>query len=87
VVFRAAIEAGYIVLAVIGVATSAIAAYYYFMVIKTMFMDESTAPAPELSTSRPLAVGLFVMVAATLLLGVFPNLLLKFAQQSIQALL
>jgi NADH:ubiquinone oxidoreductase subunit 2 (subunit N) len=57
------------------------------MVIKAMFMDERIAPAPELSASRPLAVGLFVMVAATLLLGVFPNLLLKFAQQSIQALL
>jgi NADH-quinone oxidoreductase subunit N len=87
VVFRAAIEAGFVVLAIIGVATSAIAAYYYFMVIKAMFMDERTAPAPELSTSRPLAVGLFVMVVATLLLGVFPNLLLKFAQQSVQALL
>jgi NADH-quinone oxidoreductase subunit N len=87
VVFRAAIEAGFVALAIIGVATSAIAAYYYFMVIKAMFMDERTSPAPELSTSRPLAVGLFVMVVATLLLGVFPNLLLKFAQQSVQALL
>ena len=38
-IFRAAIEAGFVWLAVIGVVTSAIAAYYYFMVIKTMFMD------------------------------------------------
>jgi len=83
-VFRAAIEGGFVVLAIIGVLTSAIAAYYYFMVIKTMFMDERTAPAPALSTSRPLAVGLFVMVAATVLLGIFPNVLIKFAEQAIR---
>lgn len=87
VVFRAAIESGFVVLAIIGVATSAIGAYYYFMVIKTMFMDERTDDPPELSTSRPLAFGLLVMVAATILLGVFPNLLLKFAEQSIKILL
>jgi NADH-quinone oxidoreductase subunit N len=63
-------------LAVIGVATSAIAAYYYFMVIKTMYMDEPTG-AIALSSSRPLAVGLGIMVAATFLLGLFPNLVLQ----------
>jgi NADH-quinone oxidoreductase subunit N len=86
VIFRAAIESGFVALAMIGVATSAIAAYYYFMVIKTMFMEQS-AVQPELSTSRPLAFGLFLMVAATLLLGPFPNVLLKFAEESIKPLL
>ena len=84
-VFRAAIQGGFVTLAIIGVLTSAIAAYYYFMVIKAMFMDERTAPEPELSTSRPLAVGLIVMVAATVLLGIFPNVLIKMAEQAIQA--
>jgi NADH-quinone oxidoreductase subunit N len=84
VIFRAAIESGFVVLAVIGVVTSAIAVYYYFMVIKTMFMEQPTAPA-VLSPSRPLAFGLLVMVAATLLLGLFPNILLKFAEESIKA--
>ncbi|MEE8305568.1 MAG: NADH-quinone oxidoreductase subunit N [Candidatus Tectomicrobia bacterium] len=86
VIFRAAIESGFVVLAIIGVATSAIAAYYYFMVIKTMYMEEPVGEA-ELSTSRPLAVGLLVMGAATILLGLFPNILLKFAQASIKTLL
>jgi NADH-quinone oxidoreductase subunit N len=86
VIFRAAIESGFVVLAIIGVATSAIAVYYYFMVIKAMFMEQPTVVA-ELSSSRPLAVGLFVMVAATLLLGIFPNVLLKFAAASIKTLL
>jgi NADH-quinone oxidoreductase subunit N len=65
-----------VVLAVIGVATSAIAAYYYFMVIKTMFMDAPTG-ATELSPSRPLTVALAIMVGATLLIGLFPNLVLQ----------
>jgi NADH-quinone oxidoreductase subunit N len=52
---RAAIDAGFVWLAVIGVATSAIAAYYYFIVIKTMYMDEPTGTV-ALSSSHPLAV-------------------------------
>jgi NADH-quinone oxidoreductase subunit N len=85
VIFRAAIESGFVVLAIIGVATSAIAAYYYFMVIKTMFMEQPVGQ-PALSSSRPLAVGLLVMVVATLLLGLFPNVLLKFAEASARLL-
>ena len=69
-------DAGLVWLAVIGVATSAIAASYYFMVIKTMYMDEPTTSV-TLSSSRPLSVGLAIMVVATFLLGLFPNLALQ----------
>jgi len=75
-IFRAAIDSGFVILAVIGVVTSAIAAYYYFMVIKTMFMDAPTHDV-ALSPSRPLTVGLAVMVVATVLLGLFPNVVLQ----------
>ena len=85
VVFRAAIESGYVVLAVIGVATSAIAAYYYFMVIKTMFMEEAVVQ-PQLSPSRPLAIGLGVMVVATVLLGLFPAVVLNAVTESVKLL-
>ena len=85
VVFRAAIESGYVVLAVIGVATSAIAAYYYFMVIKTMFMEEAVVQ-PQLSPSRPLAVGLGIMVVATVLLGLFPAVVLNAVTESVKLL-
>jgi NADH-quinone oxidoreductase subunit N len=86
VIFRAAIESGFVGLAVIGVVTSAIAAYYYFMVIKTMYMEQPIGQ-PELSPSRPLALGLGIMVVATLLFGIFPNVILKFAEASIKTLL
>lgn len=38
-VFEAALEAGYAVLAVIGVLSSVVAAYYYLRIIKVMFFD------------------------------------------------
>lgn len=41
-VFQAALENGYLVLAIIGVLTSVVAAYYYLAVIKTMFFDAPT---------------------------------------------
>jgi len=75
-IFRAAIDAGLVWLAVIGVATRAIAAYYCFMVIKVMCMDEPTGMV-ALSSSRPLSMGLAIMVIATFLLGLFPNLVLQ----------
>jgi NADH-quinone oxidoreductase subunit N len=86
VVFRAAIASGFIGLAIIGVITSAIAAYYYFMVIKTMFMDAAPGEV-DLSPSCPLAIAMFVMVLATVLLGLFPNLVLDFATASVRTFL
>ena len=75
-IFRAAVETEFVWLAVIGVATSTITAYYYFMVIKTMYMDELTGIV-ALPSSRPLSVGLAIMVVATILLGPLPNLMLQ----------
>ena len=43
-VFLAAIEAGLYPLAVIGVLTSVVGAYYYLRIIKIMFFDEAEAP-------------------------------------------
>jgi len=43
-IFDAAISSGMITLAVIGVLTSVVAAYYYIRVIKVMFFDEAVDP-------------------------------------------
>ncbi len=64
-VFMAAIKAGLFTLAVIGVVTSVVGAYYYLLIIKVMYFDE---PAPGIDRVRPelrgvLAVaGLFNML-------------------------
>jgi NADH-quinone oxidoreductase subunit N len=44
-VFKAAIDNGHIILAVIGVLTSVVAAYYYLKIIKIMFFDQPLANA------------------------------------------
>lgn len=44
VIFQAAVEAGMIGLAVIGVLMSVVAAYYYLRIVKVMFFDDAADP-------------------------------------------
>lgn len=44
IIFQAAIESGLYILAVFGVLTSVVAAYYYLRIIKVMFFDEPATP-------------------------------------------
>jgi NADH-quinone oxidoreductase subunit N len=84
--FSAAIEAGFVWLAVIGVLNSAISLYYYIRVIVFMYLkkDESGTPDPVFSPSLALAVG--VAVVATIVLGVYPRLLFEVAEASARTL-
>lgn len=74
-VFQAAIDSGYIVLAVLGVITSVVAAYYYLRVIKTMFFDE---PIETLERDEDFARTsvVFVSVFIVLLLILSPETIL-----------
>ena len=60
-VFLAAVEAGLIPLAVIGVLTSVVGAFYYLRIIKVMFFDE---PAPAFESGHGRAVSSVIAVAA-----------------------
>lgn len=82
VVFQAAIEAGYLWLAVIGVVTSLVSAYYYLRVVVLMFMRPGVGEAQRQPLIH-LAVG--ATAAATFLLGLLPGPLLQLAQQSVTA--
>ncbi|MFI1204110.1 NADH-quinone oxidoreductase subunit NuoN [Streptomyces sp. BHT-5-2] len=79
-VFKAAAESGAGWLVVIGVISSAIAAFFYIRVIVLMFFSEPKADGPTVAvpsvlTSTAIAVG----VAATLVLGVAPQYFLDLA--------
>jgi NADH-quinone oxidoreductase subunit N len=81
-VFGAAIDAGYIWLAVIAVLNTALSLYYYVRVVVYMWIsppDEASAP---LTVSPGMAVVLIVTVAGTIALGVYPRLLFELAQAS-----
>ena len=83
--FSAAIEAGFVWLAVIGVLNSAISLYYYIRVIVFMYLKkDATGSEPVFSPSLALAVG--VAVIATIFLGVYPRLLFDVADASARTL-
>jgi len=74
-VFSAAIDAGYWGLVLIGVLLSVAAAFFYLRVIVLMYMQEpAEASVAEVSPTYSGAV-LVVPAAATLVLGVFPGVI------------
>jgi NADH-quinone oxidoreductase subunit N len=75
-VFAAAIGAGHWPLALIGVVLSVAAAFFYLRVIVFMYMQEP-ADDDALGAPEPSGVGavLAIPAAATLLLGIFPGLI------------
>jgi NADH-quinone oxidoreductase subunit N len=79
--FSAAIESGYVWLAVIGVLNSAVSLYYYIrIVVYMMLKNEPAGSEPRQTPAMALAMG--VAVVATLVLGVYPQPLFEFAQAS-----
>lgn len=73
-IFHAAIQAGFLSLALLGVLASLIAFAFYLKVIMTLFMTDDTAPARHAGTAMEHTV-LAVCTGAVLLLGLFPGLL------------
>jgi NADH-quinone oxidoreductase subunit N len=71
-VFLAAIQAGLVVLAVIGVLSSVVGAYYYVRIVKIMYFDE-----PKGAFDRPIGAEmagvLFVTAVITLFFFIFPG--------------
>ncbi|MCW5893487.1 MAG: NADH-quinone oxidoreductase subunit N [bacterium] len=71
--FSAAIDAGHVTLAIIGVLNSLVSVYYYLGVIVQMYMVEGTL-VPVSPRSRPwLLWVIFASVVATFWLGVLPS--------------
>ncbi|MCB1834013.1 MAG: NADH-quinone oxidoreductase subunit N, partial [Geminicoccaceae bacterium] len=84
-VFMAAIQSGLVVLAVIGVLTSVVGAYYYLRIVKLMYFDEAADP---FDLQQPFEVRLVSGVTAALVLGFIflPGGLLQAAQGAAAAL-
>ncbi|HLA24503.1 MAG TPA: proton-conducting transporter membrane subunit, partial [bacterium] len=84
-VFTAALDAGQTALAVIGVLTSVVSAYFYLRVAYTMFTGE---PRPEVVFvgGRWVTAALILSTTGVLALGVFPAPLTTFVRQVAQVL-
>jgi NADH-quinone oxidoreductase subunit N len=83
--FSAAIEAGYVWLAVIGVLNSAVSLYYYVRIVVFMYLKKETLGS-EPTSSPALTFVLAVAVVATIALGIYPRLLFDIAQASARTL-
>jgi NADH-quinone oxidoreductase subunit N len=84
-VFRAAVDAGYWPLALVGVLTSVVALGFYLRVVILMYTREPDEYA-DLTPTRvpvPLAAVLGICVILTLQLGILPALSLRFAEKAI----
>lgn len=68
-VFSAAVDAGLIVLAVIGIAASVIGAFYYLKIIKTMYFDE---PAGGFARGQSMIESGLIAVAAIIITLGYP---------------
>jgi NADH-quinone oxidoreductase subunit N len=80
--FMAAVDAGLAWLAVVGVLLSAVSAYYYLRVVMVMYMKEPAAPI-ELAWSPSAGAALALILAATLVIGIYPSPLVDYTSAAI----
>jgi len=69
-IFLSAVQAGFIWLAVIGILSSVVSAYYYLRVLVYAYMKDDTAAFPSFKIAS--SIVLIVLCIGTLILGVFP---------------
>jgi NADH-quinone oxidoreductase subunit N len=77
-VFKSAIAADLVPVAVIGVVTSLVSAFYYLRIVWFMYFEDGET---ETDTPWPLAWAISVSAVGTLFLGVFPYLLADMANK------
>jgi NADH-quinone oxidoreductase subunit N len=82
-IFKAALDAKLVWLTVLGLLNSAVAAYYYLRILVVMYFRE---PGESVETLPPagalLQIAVYGSAAGTLLLGIFPSLVLDFASRA-----
>ena len=84
-VLRAAVDAGMVWLAVVGVVCAVIGAFYYLRVIKVMFFDEAQGDGAMPHADGHLRVLFGVNAAALLVLGVFADSILAWCRLAFPA--
>jgi len=86
-VFTAAVKAGYVWLAVIGVLTSVISVFFYLRIVVMMYMTPSGESISRFPSVPKIAGAALVLSAlAIFYLGILPTQLIDLAQQSISSI-
>lgn len=85
-VFASAIQAGFLIPAIIGILTSVVGAYYYINLIRVMYFDENDSPSVISSKNMVPVAGIIILAILVLVLGVFPALVQGPVADSIAAI-
>jgi NADH-quinone oxidoreductase subunit N len=81
-IFLSLLQTGHYALAVIGTLYAAVAIYYYFKIVKSMFTREEVEASP-VASSFGLRLALGVSGVLTLVIGIYPEPFLRLAQTSL----
>jgi NADH-quinone oxidoreductase subunit N len=85
--FGAAVSAGYVSLALVGVVMSVVSAYYYLRVVVAMYMQEPRTDDPWARVAPTATAALSAVVLVVLGFGIFPGPLVSWARRAAQSLL
>lgn len=88
-VFGSAIKLGLLqttVLAIVGIVTSVIAAFYYLNVVRQMFFESADEGATPITVPLGVKVGLALTAVGILVVGLYPQPFIRLATDSIQML-
>jgi len=82
-IFLSLIETGHYMLAVIATLYVAVAIYYYFKIVRSMFIREAAADQAPLATTFGLRLAAGLTGVLTLGIGIYPEPFLRLAQMSL----
>lgn len=81
-VFRAAVDSGFVMLALVGVAGSIISVGFYLRVVYMLFMKDATREVNVAPDDIPSGAAYLLAAAGMLALGLFPSALIDFARSA-----
>jgi len=84
-IFLSLIETGHFALATVAVLYAVVALYYYLRVANAMFMGKATSEVPVPSTAA-MNLAIYFTAAATVVIGVFPNIFIQAVNWSVSNL-
>ena len=85
-VFTAAVKAGYIWLAIVGVLTSVVSVFFYLRIVVMMYMTPASASAPIPATPKVAGAALVASALLVFYLGILPTQVLNWAAASISTI-
>jgi NADH-quinone oxidoreductase subunit N len=81
-IFKAALDSNLMWLTVLGLLNSAVAAFYYLRILVVMYFQEPGESMANLPAAGPvLKIAVFASALGTLVLGIFPSLVLDVADK------